>query len=148
MHAVLNLITATYDNTKDNTYTGILFLDLTKAIDTVCHQILLGKFEHYGIRGSCLQLLNSILKRKQFVSLDGVNSELQSNTFEVPLGSLLGPLHFLLYVNDLPSAVLDTPTLFADDTCLMCSVSSNEAISQRSIGCRLWINKSTRRVAR
>ena len=119
MHAVLNVITAIYDNIKDNTYSAILFLNLTKAFDTVCHQILLGKLEHYGIRGPCLQLLNSFLKRKQFVSLDGVNSELQSNTFGVPQGSLLGPLFFLLYVNDLPNAVLGTPTLFADDTCLM-----------------------------
>ena len=43
MHAVLNLVTATYENIKDNTYTGILFLNLTEAFDTVCHQILLGK---------------------------------------------------------------------------------------------------------
>ena len=82
MHAVLNFITATYDNIKDNSYTGILFLDLSKAFDTVCHQIILGKLEHYGTRGPCLQLLNSFLKRKQFYSLDGVNSELQSNTLE------------------------------------------------------------------
>ena len=119
IHAMLNLITATYDNTKDNTYAGILFLDLTKAFDTVCNQILLGKLEHYGIRGPCLQLLNSFLKRKQFVSLDGVNSELQSYTFGVLQWSLLGPLLFLLYVYDLPNAVLGTPTLFANDTCLM-----------------------------
>ena len=95
----------------------ILFLDLTKAFDTACYQILFGKSKHYGICGPCLQLLNSFLKKKQFVSLDGVNSELQSNTFGVPQGSLLGPLLFLLYVNDLPNAVLGTPTLFADDTC-------------------------------
>ena len=119
MHAVLNLITPTYDNIKDNTYTGILFPDLTKAFDTVCHQTLLGKLEHYGIRGLCLQLLNSFLKRKQFVSLDGVNSELHSNNFGVPQESLLGPLLFLHHVNDLPNAVLGSPTLFADDTCLM-----------------------------
>ena len=80
----LHLIIATYDNIKDNTYTGILFLDLTKAFDAVCHQILLGKLEHYSIRSPCLQLLNSFLKRKQFISLDGVNSELHSNTFGVP----------------------------------------------------------------
>ena len=119
MHAVLNVITATNDNTKDNIYTGILFLDLTKAFDTAYHNILLGKLEYFGIRGPCLQLLNSFLKRKQFVSPDGVNSKLQSSTFEVPQVLLLGPLLFLLYVNDLPNAVLGTPTLFADDTCLM-----------------------------
>ena len=96
MHAVLNIITPTYDNIKDNTYTRILFLNLTKAFDTVCHQILSCKSEHYGIRGPCLQLLNSFSNTKQFVSLDGVNSELQSNTFGVPQGSLLSPLLFPL----------------------------------------------------
>ena len=95
VHAVLDLITATYDNIKDNSYTGILFLDLTKAFDTVCHQIILGKLRHSGIRVPCLQSLNSLLKRKQLFSLDGVNSELQSNTFGVFQRSLLGPFSTL-----------------------------------------------------
>ena len=119
MHALVNRITTTYENIKSNTYTGTLFLDFTKAFDAVCHQILLGKLEHCGIRGPCLQLLNSFLKRKQFVSLDGVNSELQCNTFGVPQRSLLALLLSLLYVNDLPNAVMGTLTLFADGTCLM-----------------------------
>ena len=51
---ILNLITATYDNIKDNTCTGILYFDLTKAFDTVCHRILFGKLEHYDIRSPCL----------------------------------------------------------------------------------------------
>ena len=132
MHAVLNLITATYDGIKDNTYTEIFFLDLTNAFDTVCHEILLGKLEHYGIRGPRLQLLNS---RKQFVSLNGVNSELQSNNFGLSQGSLLGPVLFLLYVNDLPNVVLGTPTLFADDTCLMLK-HSNFSTLQSNVNCQ------------
>ena len=74
-------------------------------------------------------MLNSFLKRKQFVSLDDVNSELQSNTFGVPQGLLLGPLLFLIYANDLPNAVLDAPTLFADDnTCLMLKHSNSSTL--------------------
>ena len=114
---MLNLVAATSDNIKNNTYSGILFLDLTKTFGTVCHQILFAKLEHYGSCGPCLQLLNSFLKKKQLVSLDSVNSELQSNTFGVPQGPLIGRLLFLLYVHDMLNAVLGAPILFADNTC-------------------------------
>ena len=115
----LELLTATYDNINANNYTGILFLDLTKAFDTVCHQILLAKLQHYGIRGPSHQLIKSFLERKQFVSINGVNSDLQHNSFGVPQGSTLGPILFLICINDLPNAVLGSTTLFADNTCLM-----------------------------
>ena len=103
-------------------YTGILFLDLTKAFDTVCYQILLAKLQHYGIRGPrgpSHQLIKSFLERKQYVSINGVNSDLQHHNFGEPQGSTLGSLLFLIYINDLPNAVLGSTTLFADDTCLM-----------------------------
>ena len=69
IYAILELLTATYDNINANNYTGILFLDLTKAFDTVCHPILLAKLQHYGIRGPSHQLIKSFLERKQFVQL-------------------------------------------------------------------------------
>ena len=119
IYAILELLTVTYDNINTNNYTGILFLDLMKAFDTVCHKILLAKLHHYGIRGPSHQLIKSFLERKQFVSINGVNSDLQHNSFGVPQDPTLGPLLFLIYVNDLPNAVLGSTTLFANDTCLM-----------------------------
>ena len=88
------------------------------AFDTVNHRILLSKLEHYGIRGCALEWIGSYLSdRKQYVSVNGSNSNLLSITCGVPQGSVLGPLLFLIYINDLPNASKKlTFYLFADDT--------------------------------
>ena len=75
--------------------------------------------EHYGIRGSLLNLINSYLKREQFVNLNGVNSRTQWNNFVVPKVNTLDPLLFLIYINDIPMAIEIPSRLFADDTCLI-----------------------------
>ena len=121
-----------------------MFLDLTKAFDTVCHQNLLAKLQHYGIRGPSYQLIKSLLERKQFVLINDVNSNLQHNSFGVPQVSKLGPLLFLIYINDLPNALLGSITLFADDTCLMLRNSNlltlqNDLNSQASC-LNKWLN--------
>ena len=94
------------------------FIDLSKAFDTVNHNILIRKLEHYGIRGVALQwFLNYLSNRKQYVYYNNVSSSLQGITCGVPQGSILGPLLFILYVNDIEncSSLLNF-ILFADDT--------------------------------
>ena len=102
-----------------------IFCDLKKAFDCCDHTILLSKLEKYGIRGSELLWFKSYLSdRKQFVSLHGKNSLLTDVLLGVPQGSILGPLLFLLYINDLPLASKLFALLFADDTTLLASADS------------------------
>ena len=101
--------------------TCCVFLDLAKAFDTVNH-ILIAKLSHYGIRGTPLQLIRSYLtNRMQYVNLSGYNSDSFVVKCGVPQGSVLGPLLFLVYVNDLPNASSLNIRMFADDTVLFCS---------------------------
>jgi hypothetical protein len=97
-----------------------VYLDLSKAFDTIDHQILLSKLQYYGIRDSSYKLIqNYLYNRKQYTSLDNVDSSLLSIQTGVPQGSILGPLFFIIYINDLPSASkVFHPIIYADDTTL------------------------------
>ena len=117
IQALLSL-TESIKSSIDNGKFGCgIFLDLQKAFDTVNHEILLQKLERYGIRGNVLSWFQSYLSgRTQYVTVNGHVSDLLPITCGVPQGSVLGPLLFLIYVNDLPnvSKVMQF-YLFADD---------------------------------
>ena len=88
---------------------GLVFIDLKKAFDTVDHNILCKKLELYGVHHRELSWFKSYLtNRKQFCRVNGVDSEIEDIEVGVPQGSCLGPLLFLVYINDLPQAVLDS----------------------------------------
>ena len=121
IHAVLDLITTCYDNLNCKKFSALIFLDIQKAFDSVSHQKLLKKLEYYGIRGVANSLICSYLCncRKQYVLIYNKRSSEKLVEYRIPQGSILGPLLFLIYVNDLPSAMQSVPRFFDDDTALL-----------------------------
>ena len=111
------------------------FLDILKAFDKVWHEGLLFKLECIGISGNLLSLLKSFLSNRfQRVVLNGQCSSWSSVLAGVPQGSILGPLLFLIYINDLPENLQSTVKLFADDTLFSTVYEPNISASQWSNG--------------
>ena len=124
----------------------LVFIDLKKAFDTVDHDILCKKLKLYGVQQRELSWFRSYLSnRKQFCRVNGVDSNVAEIEVGVPQGSCLGPLLFLIYINDLPQAVQDSSvTMYADDTSL-CHQSHdltqlNEAINSDLKKLETWLN--------
>ena len=124
--ALLDCTNDWYVNLDRKMFNLVVLIDLKKAFDTVDHQILLNKLELYGIKGQALTLLKSYLtNRNQKCQIKNSFSSERLIKCGVPQGSILGPLFFLLYINDLPHCLSKTkPRLFADDTNLTASANS------------------------
>ena len=104
----------------------IAVLDFSKAFDTVPHDGLLSKLKHYGIDKNIWQWISNFLKnRKQCVVVDGISSSPVDVDSGVPQGTVLGPILFLLHINDLPSIVSSKVRLFADDCLIYKQIKNN-----------------------
>ena len=128
--AIIEMSERIRESIENKKYGCGIFIDLSKAFDTINHNILLEKLEHYGIRGIPLLWFKSYLSnRKQYVYLNGESSSIEDIISGVPQGSVLGPLLFLLYINDLPN-ISNTLKffLFADDTHIFCEADSMEKL--------------------
>ena len=121
--AILTLLDHVITTLEKGEYTIGIFLDFSKAFDTVNHEILIAKLEAYGIRGLANKWVKDYLSsRQQFSTINGTVSKTRTVTCGVPQGSILGPLLFLVYINDLASISKEfSMILFADDSNLFMS---------------------------
>ena len=123
--ALIRLIDQLFWNLDNDEINGLVFIDYKKAFDLIDHKILLSKLEHFGIAPKELSLFENYLKdRCQFGHLIGKDSTYKTIEYGVPQGSMLGPLLFLMTINDLPRVVTKSLVdIYADDTTLSASAS-------------------------
>ena len=121
--ALLEYTDNAYRTLDVNDHFLTIFIDFTKAFDTVNHDILLDKLRHIGFRGNSYNWFNSYLSnRRQYVTIDDYSSDYNDITIGVPQGSTLGPLLFIIYINDMTNCLTKLKTIhFADDTTLFIS---------------------------
>ena len=151
-HALISIVEKIQHAIRNNNIAIGVFIDLQKAFDTVNHFILIEKLNHYGVSGISNAWFKSYLQdRRQFVSIGGEDSDLTTTEHGVPQGSVLGPLLFLIYINDLHQCITNSNTFhFADDTNLLYippkrlrnkNLARRLNIDLKSLNCWLMANK-------
>ena len=130
-HALLKAQSILLNSLSKRQISLLLLIDFSKAFDMVEHSILLKKLEHYGIRGTALNWMISYLEnRLQFVTIDGKDSTTKHMKFGVPQGSILGPLLFIIYINDIPNiSTIAKFILYADDANIIITGDSIEEVN-------------------
>ena len=113
-----------------------IYIDLSKAFDLVNHSILTSKLQSYGIRGIAIELIRSYLSnRSQYTKIEHAKSDIKNIMCGVPQGSVLGPLFFLIFVNDMQNCTSAQLRLFADDTNIFISHKDPQIIKQKAEQC-------------
>lgn len=143
-------------NIDNGLLNGVVFIDLTKAFNTINHEIILRKMSYLGVDLAAIKWLSSYLSgRTQRCSIGGKLSSARTLSCDVPQGSVLGPLLFLIYINDLPNSLRGAaPRLFADDTNLTISAKTLTELELaltpelNNLSCWLKANKLSVNVAK
>ena len=144
-HALLKAQDILLDSLNQRQVSLLLLIDFSKAFDMVEHDILLDKLEHYGIRGMALQWFTSYLSgRMQFVTINGTDSSVKHMQYGVPQGSILGPLLFIIYINDLPNLSNTAKfIMYADDANIVISgkniLEVYQQLNKLSLGLVKWV---------
>ena len=134
--ALIRLVDQLLINLDNDKITGLVFIDYKKAFDLIDHQLLLSKLKVLGVNETFLPLFRDYLSgRSQYVTIDGCHSTKRSVTLGVPQGSILGPILFLVFINDLPEALQHcVADIYTDDTTISHSAHYQEAPNAVSEG--------------
>ena len=144
--ALLNAQNSILNSLSKREITMLLLIDFSKAFDMIEHQVLLTKLEHYGVRGVALDWFKSYLSgRRQYVSVNGATSSVKPIKYGVPQGSILGPLLFVIYINDLPNISKYAKfILYADDANILLTGKDTEEILKKfdtiALSILKWVN--------
>lgn len=142
---LLNYLDKCIEKTVKGDAVDAIYFDFAKAFDTVPHRRLIGKLRSYGISGNILQWIKSFLEdRTQIVKVNGCKSHPASVLSGIPQGSVLGPILFIIYINDLPDVVHAESYMFADDTKIIKTIKSREdakSLQSDIKALELWSNR-------